>query len=277
MRVLRLFLLLTGLLVTGITSAQGAPQSPINLPLTIPIDPLLPVPVFNYPVEPLPVGVKVKNEGSPHRQTALKADLATSTAKVTLGAVDYILQNVHFHKRSEHYLNGNHFPMEMHLVHTSAAGANLAVGRWITVGGADNPTLQEMFANLPASGATRALTTVFNLHALKPTIESSSRFHYDGSLTSPDPPFNPNPNDPPLAFTSTVDVKWIMYTEPLQMSLGQMNAFGALWNNDGNWRDLQPRTDLHNVRTNVPEPGTVWLLAVAGLVAGRSRRRADYY
>jgi carbonic anhydrase len=294
MSVFRLSLLVTSLLAAGVAPAQGAPipQSPIDFRTA---DLVLKAPYeieFNYPAfpndttKPEKERIKVLNEGSPHRQTSLKAKFEEVTQKATVKVDDktYTLDNIHFHKHSEHFLNGGSFHMEMHMVHKSG-GDNLAIGRWINAG-ANNAVLDEMFlaANWPASGASRRLEKPFDLGALKPTVPGRT-FRYDGSLTTPDPE-NPLPADPyPLpcaVFESTKVVKWIMFTQPLEMSIDQINRFGGVevgnakaWPN-GNVRPLQLLTADHHLeyRDAVPEPSTVWLLAVAGLVAARRTKRS---
>ena len=73
-----------------------------------------------------------------------------------------------------------------------------------------------------------------------------------------------------------------MFTQPLEMSIDQINRFGGVevgnakgWPN-GNVRPLQLLTADHHLeyRDAVPEPSTVWLLAVAGLLAARRTKRS---
>ena len=137
MRVFCLSLLVTGLLAAGVAPAQGAPitQSPIDFRTA---DLVLKAPYeieFNYPTfpndttKPEKERINVLNEGSPHRQTSLKAKFEEVTQKATVKVDDktYTLDNIHFHKHSEHFLNGGSFHMEMHMVHKSG-GDNLAIG-----------------------------------------------------------------------------------------------------------------------------------------------------
>ncbi|KAF2663153.1 carbonic anhydrase [Microthyrium microscopicum] len=53
---------------------------------------------------------------------------ANSSQYIDLSGTRYNLKNVHFHTPSEHHLAGEHFPLEMHLVHQSANESLLVLG-----------------------------------------------------------------------------------------------------------------------------------------------------
>ena len=61
------------------------------------------------------------------------------------------LVQFHFHTLSEHTVNGEHYPMEMHLVHADA-DMNLAVLGVFIKEGQENEVLEEVFADLPHGG-----------------------------------------------------------------------------------------------------------------------------
>lgn len=258
-------------------SQQNVPQSPIAFPLNLPIQAL---PQWSY-ASILADGIVVKNNTGtntappgeppvprPIHESTIKAEFFNGVASLTLENVAYHLKDIHFHRVSEHALNSGHFPMEMHMVHESDNGVNLALGRWITpapFAGPGSNALSEMFANLPAAGATYTLTQPFNAGALLPTDPRS--FRYDGSLTTPqDNGFKTN-------------VKWIMFWEPMELTHEQINAFQALFPNPlGNRRPVQAGPGgipaAYNLKTDIPEPSTVALLLVAGLLTRWRRGRA---
>ncbi|MCJ8272475.1 MAG: carbonic anhydrase family protein, partial [Psychrosphaera sp.] len=66
-----------------------------------------------------------------------------------VGLDEYALNQFHFHGPSEHVLDGVHSPMEMHLVHTAAAGSLAVVGVMIREG-AENAALKAAWGNLPS-------------------------------------------------------------------------------------------------------------------------------
>ncbi len=51
---------------------------------------------------------------------------------------DQKLLQLHYHAPSEHTVNGNSFPMEMHFVHKHEDGGLTVIGVLIEEGGADN-------------------------------------------------------------------------------------------------------------------------------------------
>ncbi len=67
---------------------------------------------------------------------------------LTIGADKFELVQYHFHNRSEHTVKGAHFPMEMHLVHKSAAGKLAVIGVFIE-SGAHNVAFDPIWGNLP--------------------------------------------------------------------------------------------------------------------------------
>ena len=67
----------------------------------------------------------------------------------------YKLKQFHFHTPSEHTINGEYFPMEVHFVHQSADGKFAVVGALFADGPA-NENLAKLIANFPKGKAKSA-------------------------------------------------------------------------------------------------------------------------
>lgn len=232
-------------------------------------------------------------------------------------------EQLHFHRRAEHLEseNLNHsYPMEMHLVHkrekegdNDTLPLNVAVGRWVNVlidpigPGFDpdfghNPDLEDLFDVFADYDLLNDEVDDFDLKAMLPAAGKFDYYRYSGSLTAPQT-ITPNETadvlvwnnltGPPAVYNeeylSDTPVEWVMFTDPLTLSLAQWaqytsfifnydNHFGAQYTRDpfehlfAVW-DL---TDDHCLTyVAIPEPGSLWLLAVVGMFAagcvGRQR------
>ncbi len=144
---------------------------------------------------------------------------------LVVGGTSYELAQYHFHAPSEHTVNGKHSPMEMHLVHKSAAGGLAVVGVLIEEGKA-NAAFEPVWSNLPkAAGAESHLEHVkVNVDDLLPKARTAYR--YDGSLTTP---------------PCSEGVKWLVMTTPIQLSAAQIAAFTSIV--EPNNRPVQPLND----------------------------------
>jgi carbonic anhydrase len=218
----------------------GLEQTPIDIrneDLTF--VPNLPALGFSYETgSPL----SVVNNGSPDEFATVRAELLPgNTSKLTVaganGDVDYKLLQFHFHAPSEHELNGQKFPLEMHLVHRADDGAGpiSVVGVFVRAG-KENSELAKIFSRLPAQPDERRAVARLNLTKLLPHgLES---YRYDGSLTTPDP-----------SGVFQEGVRWVVLAEPIEMSQQQIDAFRRLFP-EGNSREVQPlngRTILTDV------------------------------
>ena len=203
--------------------------------------PNLPTLGFSYETK---ATLSVVNNGSPGEFATVRAELSPdTTSKLTVagatGNVEYKFLQFHFHTPSEHELNGQKFPMEMHLVHKfedgSPDGVLSVVGVFVKAG-RENSELAKIFSHLPAQPDERRAVARFNLTKLLPHgLES---FRYDGSLTTPDP-----------GGVFQEGVRWIVLAEPIEMSEQQIDAFKQLFP-EGNSREVQPlngRTVLTDV------------------------------
>ena len=143
---------------------------------------------------------------------------------LTIGDTTYSLVQFHFHGPSEHSVNGKHFPMEMHLVHTSA-DKRLAVVGVLIEEGAFNKAFEPIFTNLPNKRGveTHLEHVTVDVQMLLP--RNTSSYRYDGSLTTP---------------PCSEGVKWIVLKHPVQVSAGQVKAFGAIV-----WSNNRPAQPLH--------------------------------
>jgi carbonic anhydrase len=207
----------------------GLEQTPIDIRYEeTTFDPNLPALGFSYETK---TTLSVVNTGSPGEFATVRAELpAVNNNKLTIagasGPVDYKFLQFHWHAPSEHELNGQKFPMEMHLVHrVNGTGPILVVGVFIKAG-KENSELAKIFSHLPDGTDERRAVARFNLTKLLPHgLES---YRYNGSLTTPD-----------ASGVFQEGVSWVVLAEPIEMSQQQIEAFRQLFP-EGNSREVQP-------------------------------------
>lgn len=145
-------------------------------------------------------------------------------SSVKVDGKSYILQQFHFHSPSEHTVNGQHFDMEMHLVHKSDDGEIAVVGVLITEG-ADNAAFDLVWNYLPSpENRERKEGATVDAATLLPA--GHDYFRYTGSFTTP---------------PCTEDVLWMVLKSPVELSADQIKTFREIIN--GNNRPVQPLND----------------------------------
>ncbi|MGI9570862.1 MAG: carbonic anhydrase [Desulfobulbia bacterium] len=192
---------------------DGQNQSPVDLVADYEVD--LPELVFEYHGTPL----KETNNGHTIMLNVTKGNFLSVPEKNW----KFELQQGHFHSPSEHTINGEHFPMEIHLVHTGSKGELVVVGVMVEEGEED-PMLNRIWSFMPeAVGETReSPLTVFEAGVMPPTRDY---FSYDGSLTTP---------------PCSEGVSWIVLHEPLTASAEQVERFKQRVGPSTN-RPIQPK------------------------------------
>jgi carbonic anhydrase len=162
-----------------------------------------------------PSSLTVLNNGH-----TIQANVAAGNT-TTFDGVDYDLVQFHFHKPSEHTINSEPFPMELHFVHATAEGDLAVIGVLLAEGEA-NPAFDILWAAQDETDAeTEATAEVadFDLTSLLP--DDLSRYRYSGSLTTP---------------PCSEGVNWNVLANPVTMSTAQIEAFV----HDGNARPVLP-------------------------------------
>ena len=209
----------------GYSDCAGTTQSPIDLGNAAPSD------LENIRFEYGQAAVAILNN-----EHTIQVDQITGS-QIIIGNDAYELKQFHFHAPSEHTLNGEHFAMEMHLVHKTADGSKTAVVGVFIKEGAENDAFAPVWAYLPeeetpyeleADGSKKYLpqetgATVY-LGDLLPTEQLIYR--YDGSLTTP--PCTPN-------------ILGSVMQTPIEMSAEQIAEFTRIM--EGNNRPLQSLND----------------------------------
>ena len=122
------------------------------------------------------------------------------------GGTRYQLKQFHFHSPSEHNVNGEHTPMEMHFVHASTDGKTLVLAVLLKKG-KTNTGLEPIFSALPPPGGTPKPVHV-DLTSLLP--KDRTHFTYVGSLTTP---------------PCTEGVQWLVIVAQPDISKAQVDAF----------------------------------------------------
>ena len=127
---------------------------------------------------------------------------------LSLGGVEYELEQFHFHGLSEHTFEGKGSDMELHLVHKSAAGVNAVVGV-LLVRGATSGALTKIFAQLPDDlNVKHPLSAPFDPDKFLPA--NRGYYRYEGSLTTP---------------PCTEGVHWIVLKDPMTVSTEDLAQF----------------------------------------------------
>ncbi|NUT49070.1 MAG: carbonic anhydrase family protein [Saccharothrix sp.] len=220
---------LSALLTAGVAPAQSQVplQSPIDItPAAIRVDPRLPRLQISY-------GHHVDGDLHYVRKDATAADgcavrdheeteefeVEPGAGSVTLSGVRYDLVQFHFHTPSEHRFAGHADPLEMHLVHRSAAGALLVIGVPLRVGPAS--TVDDVLAHLAPECGEEVHLGDLDLNTLLPLNRATAR--YTGSLTTA--PF-------------TEGVQWFLMGEKT-VTRATVSRFQSLFH-AGNARPAQP-------------------------------------
>lgn len=190
------------------TCALGHMQSPIDIHDALPAD--LPKIGFDYHAGP----AEDANNGH-----TIQVNLPDSGG-IDIDGTHYALVQFHFHTPSEEKIDGQAYPMEMHLVHKDADG-HLAVVAVMLKEGGENAALEEIFDALPkAEGDKHAL------EALDPAVllpAERGYYAYTGSLTTP---------------PCSEGVRWQVLKRPIEVSESQIEAFRKLF--PANARPVQP-------------------------------------
>jgi len=139
---------------------------------------------------------------------------------LNVNGTDYELLQFHFHGLSEHTVGGQQYPLEVHLVHQSAAGDLAVVGVFFEVG-ADNDFLANFEGNLPdTEGAPYSSANIVNVADVLPA--DTGYYTYSGSLTTP---------------PCSEIVTWLVMKSTVEASSNQIQEMQDILNN--NFRPIQ--------------------------------------
>jgi carbonic anhydrase len=153
---------------------------------------------------------------------------------IELDKTRYDVLQFHYHAPSEHIVDGESFPAELHIVHKDEDG-NLAVVGILLREGNENVAYQPFISNLPAKKTDPKDAGVkINAMDLLPSVQTT--FRYSGSLTTP---------------PCTEGVNWLLMTTPVELSTEQLGTLASLFEK-GNNRPVQPINDRVLVEDNTP-------------------------
>jgi len=116
-------------------------------------------------------------------------EVVLTAGTVTLGRKEYVLQQFHFHTPSEHRIELEYFPFEIHFVYKSPDGASLALGALfeVTTDGSTTDLLTSLAARLGAITKPGSVTETgpLDLQPIQKFFQRTPLFYYVGSLTTP--------------------------------------------------------------------------------------------
>lgn len=121
--------------------------------------------------------------------TTIEVVMEGKGAKTTVGGQEFELKQFHFHSPSEHTVNGEHFPLEMHMVHESADGSIAVIACHFQLSETGETTslltsVTEKIGDITAPGSITN-TGALDFSALVQEISRQSMHLYSGSLTTP--------------------------------------------------------------------------------------------
>jgi carbonic anhydrase len=185
-------------------------QSPINIDTGAAHKAALPKIDFSYPA----LHGEIINNGH-----TIQVNVPPG-GKIKIGADEFQLLQFHFHTPSEEKIDGQSYPMVVHIVH-KGAGDQLAVVAVLLKEGKENPALKTIFNSLPAKEGEKKALTIFDLAAILP--EQRGYYAFMGSLTTP---------------PCSDGVRWQVLQQSIEISSGQLASFRKLYSM--NARPVQP-------------------------------------
>jgi carbonic anhydrase len=215
----------------GTTNIQG--QSPISINTSTTEKMNTTDPVIHYNAITLS---SVENTSENLKVSLSTTDKANNY--ITIKGMKYELQQFHFHRHSEHNVNGEYGTMEIHFVNKSQTGAYAVLGVVVKTGSV-NSALQTLIEGSPKDKGINAMTNTFYLSSIMPS-DTGKYYSYSGSLTTPN--LDSTPNQGP--------VTWIVFKNNIQMTDDQLEDYANIYE-DENFRAIQSlnsRTVYENIR-----------------------------
>ena len=160
----------------------------------------------------------------------IQANATTDSNLIVVDGSVYKLSQFHFHTPSEHQFNGQHYDMELHLVHNDKNG-RLAVFGVMIQQGRENKILASIWGELPKEETEKVISEEYLIHLQALLPQNQKSFHYDGSLTTP---------------PCTEQVKWMVFEQPIEMSKEQIQAFQHIFSD--NHRPIQPLNEREIIK-----------------------------
>ncbi|MBK9015423.1 MAG: carbonic anhydrase family protein [Saprospiraceae bacterium] len=146
---------------------------------------------------------------------------------IWLNGQKYYLLQFHFHAASEHTVNGEHYPVEIHFVHRNPTTGQLAVVGVLVEEGDENPFFEHIGDQWPHDEGNYTNTSTYNPNVLMPAgYNNSSTAHfwwYDGSLTTP---------------PCSEIVNWMVWSSTIEASHEQLEEMEAILHE--NYRPVLP-------------------------------------
>ncbi|MDH4099127.1 MAG: carbonic anhydrase family protein [Nitrospirota bacterium] len=194
------------------SACAGMNQSPINIDTKTAIEAQLDAVKINYTSS----STEVLNNGH-----AIQVNFAKGST-ITIDNTEFELKQYHLHYPSENTINGESFPMELHLVHADKNG-NLAVIGIMFKEGAANSQLAAVWKKMPRKeGEKNALSGDLKATGVLP--DSKDYYRFNGSLTTP---------------PCSEGVRWIVMKNPITASKDQIKEFEHTMHHPTN-RPVQP-------------------------------------
>lgn len=155
------------------TCGAGKAQSPVDL---------------TGPFEKSTVAIKPE-----YKAGALKIVNTGRTVKINVppgsalkvGDEAYDLVEVHFHRASEHTVDGKPMAMSAHLVHKNASGKVVVLAVLMRESGQPNRTLWSIWKHMPKQEGPEATVPGVSINPANLLPESLAHYAYEGSLTTP--------------------------------------------------------------------------------------------
>lgn len=198
----------------------GNSQSPINIDNTQPED------LANIVIHYEDSEVRILNNGHTVQVTYDKG-------YIEVDGQPYHVGQFHYHAPSEHTIDGQSFPAELHIVHHSVDGKAAVVIGILLEEGAENPAYQPFLSNLPNEENEEITGVTMNVADLLPS--SQTTFRYAGSLTTP---------------PCTEGISWIVMNTPVQLSANQLASLKNVF--EGNNRPVQPLNERPLIEDATP-------------------------
>jgi carbonic anhydrase len=130
---------------------------------------------------------------------------------ITIKDTKYTLKQFHFHTPSEHTINGESFPMEMHMVHLSDQNSIAVISFLFKESNEENEEINKLIKHLPTKKGEQINLNgeVFDINKFD-KMELSKVYHYSGSLTTP---------------PCSEEVEWIIIEDKVFASKNQISSF----------------------------------------------------